>query len=47
MPLVSRALSLGVIRGGCVPRRALGSLFADGGGSFPTLFFICPEASQP
>ena len=29
-PLVGGALSLGVIRGGFVPGRTLGSLFADG-----------------
>ena len=32
IPLVGGALSLGVIRGGCAPRRSLGSLFANGWG---------------
>lgn len=38
--LVGGALSLGVIRGGYVPRRNSGSLFADGWGCVPTLFVI-------
>ena len=40
IPLVGVALSLGVIRGSCVPRRTLGSLFADGWGRVPTLSVV-------
>ena len=37
VPLLSGALSLGVIRDGCVSRRSLDSLFAGGRGHVPTL----------
>ena len=47
IPLVGGALSLGEIRGGCVPRGSLGSLFADGWGCVPTQFVLWPGASQP
>ena len=46
IPLVGGALSLSVIRGSCVPRRSLGSVFVDGGALF-TCFFVWPGASQP
>ena len=36
----------GVIRGGCVPGRTLGSLFANEWSCVPTLFVVCPGASQ-
>jgi len=39
-------LSLGMIRGGCVPGGSLGCLLADGWGCVPTLF-VWPGASQP
>ena len=35
-PLVGGAAFLCVIKGGCVPRRTLGSLFADGWAVFPS-----------
>ena len=38
VPLVGRAVSLGMIRGGCVSERTLGSLFSDGWGCVPNLF---------
>ena len=47
IPLVGGALSLGVIRGRCVPGGSLGSLFADGWGCVPTWFVVWPGASQP
>ena len=47
IPLVYRVLPLGVIRDGCVPRRTLGSLFANGWGCIPTLFVVWPGAFQP
>ena len=47
VPLVGGALSLGVISRSCVPRRTLGSLFADGWGCVPTLFVFWPRASRP
>ena len=47
VPLVGGALSLGVIRGGCMTRRTLGSLLADGLVYVPTPFIIWPAASQP
>ena len=40
VPLKGKALSLGVIRGVCVPGRTLGSLFANGWGFVPTLLFF-------
>ena len=40
-------MSLGVIRGSCVPGRTLGSLFADGYGCVPTFFVVQPGASLP
>ena len=39
VPLVSRALTLGVIRGGSVPGRTLGSLLLMHGAVFPHLLF--------
>lgn len=30
----------------CVPRRTLGSLFYNGFGCVPTLFVVCPGASE-
>ena len=45
--LVDGALFLGVIRCSCVPRRTLGSMFADGWGCVPTLFVVWLGASQP
>ena len=45
-PLVHGVLSLGVIRGGSVPRGPLGSLFADGWGWVLTWFVVSPGASQ-
>ena len=44
--LVGGALSLGVIRGDCVPGVSLGSLFTDGWGCIPTQFVVWPGASQ-
>ena len=44
--LMGGALTLGVIRGSCVPGRTLGSLFADGWGSVPILFVVRLGASQ-
>ena len=41
------ALFLDVIKGGYVPKRTLGRLFADGQGSVPTLFVVWSGASQP
>ena len=46
-PVVGGALSLGVIRGGCVVPTSLGSLFAGGQVCVPTVFIVCPGASQP
>ena len=39
-------LSLGEIRGGCVPGGSLGSLFTDGQGCDPTWTVVWPRASQ-
>lgn len=39
-PLVDRTLSLSVIRGGCEPRRALGSLFSDVCTCVPNMFIV-------
>ena len=47
IPLVGGALSLGVIRGSCVPRSSLGNLLADDWGYVPTWFSVQPEDSQP
>ena len=47
VPQVFGALSLGVIRGGYVPRRTFGSPFADGWCCVPILFVVWPGASQP
>ena len=44
VPLVG--LSLGMIRGVCVPRRSFGSLSVDGWGYVPTLFVVWSGASQ-
>ena len=46
IPLVGGALSLGEIRGGCVPGGSLGSLFTEGWGCDPTWIVVCPGASQ-
>ena len=46
IPVVGGALSLGEIRGGCVPGGSLGSLFSDGWGCDPTWIIIWPGASQ-
>ena len=46
IPLLSGALSLGMIRGSCVPGGSLGSLFANEWGSVPILFVVWPGASQ-
>ena len=43
-PLVGGALSLGEIRGGCVPGGCLGS-FTDGRGFDPTWIVVWPEFS--
>ena len=45
-PLVGWALFLGEIRGGCVPRGSLGSLFIEEWGCDPTWIVVCPGASQ-
>ena len=42
IPLVGGALSLSVIRGNCVCRRTLGSLFADGWAFVLTWFVVWP-----
>ena len=47
IPSVGGALSVGLIGGGCVPRRTLGSLFADVWGYVYSLFAVWPGASQP
>ena len=49
-PLVGGALSVGVIKGGCVPGGggvSLDSLFVDEWGCVPTLFVVWTRASQP
>ena len=46
IPLVGGALSLGEIRGGCVPWGSLGSLCTDGWGYDPTWIVVCPGAPQ-
>ena len=45
VPLVHVALSLGEIRGSCVPGGSLGSLFTDGQGCDPTWIVVWPGAS--
>ena len=47
--LPTGALSLGEIKGGCVPGvgRSLGRLFTDGWGCVPTQIIVWPGASQP
>ena len=45
-PLVGRAVSRGMSKGGCGLRKTLGSLSADGWGCVPAQFVVCPEASQ-
>ena len=47
VPLVGGALSLGVIRGRYVPRRTLGTLFADKWSCVPILFVVWFGVSQP
>ena len=47
IPPVGGTLSLCVVRGGCVPRMSLVSLFADGWDCVPIWFVIQPTASQP
>ena len=47
VPIVGEALSLDVIGGSWVPRKTLGSLFADEWDCVPTLFVVWPGASQP
>ena len=44
--MVGGALSLGEIRGSCVPGRSLGSLFTDGWGCDPTCIIVWLGASQ-
>ena len=46
IPLAGGALSLGEIRGGCVPHGSLGSLFIDGWDCDPTWIIVWPRASQ-
>ena len=46
VPLVSEAVSSGVISGGCVSRRTLGSLSANGWSCVPNQFVVWPGASQ-
>ena len=46
IPLLGGTESMNLIRGVCVPGRTLGSLSSDGWGSVPTLFIVCPGASQ-
>ena len=46
LPLVGRAISRGVFRGGYGLRKALSSLSADGWGYVPALLVVWPEASQ-
>ena len=41
------SFSLGVIRGICVPRGSLGSMFVDGWGSDLICIIVLPGASQP
>ena len=45
-PLVGKALSGGVSRGGCGLRKTLGSLSAYGWGCVPTQLVVWPAASQ-
>ena len=45
-PVVGRAESRGVSRGGCGLRKTLDSLSADGWGCVPTQFVVRAEASQ-
>ena len=44
VPLVGRAVSRGLFRGGCGLRKSIGSLSADGWGYVPTLLVVWPEA---
>ena len=46
VPLVGRAMSKGVFRGGCEIRMTLGSLSADGWCWVSTLLVVWPEVSQ-
>ena len=45
-PLVDRAVSRGVSRGGCGLRMSLSTLSADGWGCIPTQLVVRPEMSQ-
>ena len=45
-PLVGGALSLGELRGSCVPGGPLGSLFIDGWGCDSTWIIVWPGVSQ-
>ena len=45
-PLVGKAESRGMSRGGCGIRKSLGSLSADGWGCVLALLAVWPEASQ-
>ena len=45
-PLVGRAVSRGVFRGGCRLRNTFLSLSDDGWGFVPALLVVWPEASQ-
>ena len=47
IPLVDGALSMGDIKGSCVPGHSLGSLFVDGWGCDPTWLIVWSGASQP
>ena len=46
IPLVGGTLTLGKIRGSCVPGESLGSLCADGWGCVPLWIIVWPGASQ-
>ena len=46
VPLMGRAMSRGLFRGGCALWTSLGRLSADGWVYVPTLFVVWPEASQ-
>ena len=45
-PLVGKAMSRGVSRGGCGLRKSLGCLSASGQSSVPILLIVWPEVSQ-
>ena len=46
MPLVGKAVSSSVFRGGCGLKMTLGNLFANGYDCVTTLFIVWSEASQ-